>query len=82
MKDSVKNINSSSSSSLVSVSDANPALEFPTKNVKKVFLFYCAETQALAEKIAAQSDAIELRNISWKWGFLLIFVYNITECSD
>ncbi|XP_061372754.1 ribose-phosphate pyrophosphokinase 4 [Gastrolobium bilobum] len=63
-KDSIHN-NSSSSSSLVSVSAANSASEFPTKNAKKVVLFFCAETKALAEKISAESDAIELRTISW-----------------
>ncbi|KAI4314374.1 hypothetical protein L6164_027288 [Bauhinia variegata] len=78
MKDSIQN-NSSSSSSLVSVSAASAAAEFPTKNVKKICLFYCAETQALAEKIAAESDAVELRNISWgKFpdGFPNIFIPN------
>ncbi|KAI4328183.1 hypothetical protein L6164_020561 [Bauhinia variegata] len=78
MKGSIQN-NSSSSSSLVSVSAANAAIVFPTKNAKKIFLFCCAETQALAEKIAAESDAIELRNISWgKFpdGFPNIFIPN------
>ncbi|CAH1433880.1 unnamed protein product [Lactuca virosa] len=36
------------------------------KNSKKVCLFYAAEMEALAQRIAAQSDAIELRSISWR----------------
>lgn len=67
------------SSPLVSVSAVTSAAQFPTKNAKKVVLFYCAETQALAEKIAAESDSIELRTISWgKFpdGFPNIFIPN------
>ncbi|XP_027361639.1 ribose-phosphate pyrophosphokinase 4-like [Abrus precatorius] len=79
-KDSVHtNPSPSPSSSLVSFSAASSASEFPTKNAKKVVLFYCAETKALAEKIAVESDAIELRNISWgKFpdGFPNIFIPN------
>ncbi|KAL4573914.1 hypothetical protein LXL04_020735 [Taraxacum kok-saghyz] len=36
------------------------------KSSKKVCLFYAAEMEALAQRIAAQSDAIELRSISWR----------------
>ncbi|XP_071716501.1 ribose-phosphate pyrophosphokinase 4-like [Rutidosis leptorrhynchoides] len=36
------------------------------KNSKKVCLFYAAEMEALAQRIAAQSDAIELRSINWR----------------
>lgn len=36
------------------------------RSSKKVCLFYCAEMKALAERIAAESDAIELRSISWR----------------
>nr|KYP66277.1 hypothetical protein KK1_012564 [Cajanus cajan] len=68
------------SSPLVSVSAVAAATtNFPTKNAKKVVLFFCPETKALAEKIAADSDAIELRNISWgKFadGFPNIFIPN------
>eukprot|EP00850_Spirogloea_muscicola_P013507 SM000092S24475 [mRNA] locus=s92:21670:27078:- [translate_table: standard] len=32
---------------------------------KQVVLFYCAETEALARRVAADTDAIELRVISW-----------------
>ncbi|XP_076914165.1 ribose-phosphate pyrophosphokinase 4-like [Bidens hawaiensis] len=35
------------------------------KSSKKVCLFYAAEMEALAKRIAAQSDAIELRSINW-----------------
>ncbi|KAE9607071.1 hypothetical protein Lal_00026373 [Lupinus albus] len=71
--------NSNTSSSLVSVSAATSASQFSTKNAKKVVLFYCAETKSLAEKIAAETDAIELRTISWgKFpdGFPNIFIPN------
>lgn len=37
------------------------------KNAKKVCLFYAAEMEALAKRIAAQSDAIELRSINWRY---------------
>ncbi|PWA78134.1 ribose-phosphate pyrophosphokinase [Artemisia annua] len=36
------------------------------KNAKKVCLFYAAEMEELAKRIAAQSDAIELRGINWR----------------
>ncbi|XP_047157062.1 ribose-phosphate pyrophosphokinase 4-like [Vigna umbellata] len=80
-KDSTALSNSSSnpSSSFVSVPAVTSASQFPTKNAKKVVLFFCAETKALAEKIAADSDAIELRTISWgKFpdGFPNIFIPN------
>lgn len=42
------------------------ALTSSTRNSKKVCLFYCAETEALAERIAADSDVIELRSITWR----------------
>ncbi|GMI83484.1 phosphoribosyl pyrophosphate (PRPP) synthase 3 [Hibiscus trionum] len=47
--------------------------------VKRVCLFYCNETKALAERIAAESDAIELRNINWRTfedGFPNLFIPN------
>lgn len=50
-----------------------------TRNSKKVCLFYCAEMKALAERIAAESDAIELRSISWRTfedGFPNLFISN------
>ncbi|XP_027914593.1 ribose-phosphate pyrophosphokinase 4 [Vigna unguiculata] len=80
-KDSTALSNSSTnpSSPLVSVSAVTSASQLPTKNAKKVVLFFCAETKALAEKIAADSDAIELRTISWgKFpdGFPNIFIPN------
>ncbi|MFS7958900.1 putative ribose-phosphate diphosphokinase [Helianthus anomalus] len=36
------------------------------KSFKKVCLFYADEMEALAQRIAAQSDAIELRSINWR----------------
>ncbi|KAK7366835.1 hypothetical protein VNO80_08834 [Phaseolus coccineus] len=75
----LSNSNTNPSSPLVSVSAVTSASQFPTKNAKKVVLFFCAETKALAEKIAAECDAIELRNISWgKFpdGFPNIFIPN------
>ncbi|XP_057530808.1 ribose-phosphate pyrophosphokinase 3, mitochondrial [Amaranthus tricolor] len=49
------------------------------KYSKKVCLFYCPETKALAERIAAQSDAIQLRTITWRTfedGFPNLFISN------
>lgn len=39
------------------------------KNSKRVCLFYCNEMKDLAERIASQSDAIELRSITWRYDF-------------
>lgn len=36
------------------------------KRSKQVHLFHAAETQALAERVAAHSDSIVLRSITWK----------------
>ncbi|XP_059657877.1 ribose-phosphate pyrophosphokinase 4-like [Cornus florida] len=55
------------------------ALDSSLNNSKKVCLFYCAEMQALAERIAAESDAIELRSITWRKfedGFPNLFISN------
>ena len=65
-KDSLHN-NSSFSSSLLSASSS--ASQQAMKNSKKIVLFYSAETKSLAYNIASESDAIELRSISW--GFVL-----------
>ncbi|XP_010319672.1 ribose-phosphate pyrophosphokinase 4 isoform X2 [Solanum lycopersicum] len=49
------------------------------KNSKRVCLFYCNEMKDLAERIASQSDAIELRNITWRTfedGFPNLFISN------
>ncbi|KAI3970445.1 hypothetical protein MKX01_024092 [Papaver californicum] len=35
------------------------------QNSKRVCLFYCTEFKSLAERVAAQSDSIELRSITW-----------------
>ncbi|XP_056697166.1 pentatricopeptide repeat-containing protein OGR1, mitochondrial-like isoform X3 [Spinacia oleracea] len=42
---------------------------------KKVCLFYFPETKALAERIAAQSDAIQLRSISWRNHVIMSNIY-------
>ncbi|XP_031260425.1 ribose-phosphate pyrophosphokinase 3, mitochondrial-like [Pistacia vera] len=58
---------------------ATSASESASKAVKKVCLFFCPETKALAERIAAQSDAIELRSINWRTfedGFPNLFIPN------
>lgn len=46
------------------------------KSSKKVCLFYCAEMKALAERIAAESDSIELRSITWRYPALVSKLYN------
>lgn len=46
---------------------------------KKVCLFYCSETEDLARRIAAESDAVELRSITWRTfadGFPNLFISN------
>lgn len=56
---------------------SNAALGSNMKNGKKVCLFYCAEMKDLAERVAAESDAIELRSITWRWvsecGYVLFY---------
>ncbi|CAA6661187.1 unnamed protein product [Spirodela intermedia] len=39
---------------------------FTPRSRKTVCLFFCEETRALAERVAAESDAIELRSINWR----------------
>lgn len=48
---------------------AASARESSGKSSRKVCLFYCSETKPLAERVAAQSDAIELRSINWRYAF-------------
>ncbi|KAJ4711033.1 Ribose-phosphate pyrophosphokinase 4 [Melia azedarach] len=58
---------------------ATSAAESAARAVKKVCLFYCPETKALAERVAAQSDVIELRSINWRTfedGFPNLFIPN------
>ncbi|XAR48096.1 Ribose-phosphate diphosphokinase [Bertholletia excelsa] len=58
---------------------SNETHDTAVKSGKKVLLFYCAEMKALAERIAAGSDAIELRSITWKTfedGFPNLFIPN------
>ncbi|KAJ8438530.1 hypothetical protein Cgig2_024619 [Carnegiea gigantea] len=55
------------------------AIAEPSKHSKRVCLFYCPETRALAERVAAQSDSIELRSITWGTfadGFPNLFIPN------
>ncbi|XP_071928777.1 ribose-phosphate pyrophosphokinase 4-like isoform X2 [Coffea arabica] len=55
------------------------SLDSAVKTSKRVCLFYCAEMKALAERIAAESDAIELRGITWRTfedGFPNLFISN------
>ncbi|XP_058091931.1 ribose-phosphate pyrophosphokinase 4-like isoform X2 [Magnolia sinica] len=50
-----------------------------SKRSKKICLFYCAETKALAERVAAEYDGIELRSIRWRTfedGFPNLFISN------
>ncbi|CAM8876755.1 unnamed protein product [Rhodiola kirilowii] len=50
-----------------------------SSKAKRVCLFYCEEMKALAERVAAQSDLIELRNITWRTfedGFPNLFIPN------
>ncbi|XP_051149123.1 ribose-phosphate pyrophosphokinase 4 [Andrographis paniculata] len=56
-----------------------PTLDSSLKSAKKVCLFYCPEMKDLAERIASESDAIELRNINWRKfddGFPNLFINN------
>lgn len=46
---------------------ASASLDSAAKSAKKVCLFYCAETKPLAERVAALSDYIELRSITWRF---------------
>ncbi|XP_042020730.1 ribose-phosphate pyrophosphokinase 4-like isoform X1 [Salvia splendens] len=54
-------------------------MDSPLKNSKRVCLFYCSEMRDLAERIASESDAIELRSITWRTfadGFPNLFISN------
>lgn len=65
---SIQNSASTSTSiPMATASAAIAALELTSKNdAKKICLFFCPETKALAEKIADESDGIDLRSISWR----------------
>ncbi|KAL7149149.1 hypothetical protein ABFS83_05G020400 [Erythranthe nasuta] len=55
------------------------SMDSSLKNSKRVCLFYCPEMKCLAERIASESDAIELRSISWRTfedGFPNLFISN------
>ncbi|KAG4205996.1 hypothetical protein ERO13_A04G136500v2 [Gossypium hirsutum] len=74
-KESVHLIRNSSPPISMAASAAGSAV----KPAKKVCLFYCAETEVLAKRIAAESDAIELRSINWRTfddGFPNLFIPN------
>ncbi|KAJ8773639.1 hypothetical protein K2173_005885 [Erythroxylum novogranatense] len=71
-------IHSMQNFSSVSIAAAS-ASELAGKSVKRVCLFYTSETKALAERVAAESDAIELRSINWRTfddGFPNLFIPN------
>lgn len=53
-----------------SMSMASSSSTTTLKRSKKVCLFYCAEMKALADRIAAESDTIELRSITWRYIYL------------
>ncbi|KAK1299114.1 hypothetical protein QJS10_CPB14g00066 [Acorus calamus] len=62
-------------------SAATRAMAFPSTATSKkhVRLFYCQEMKELAERIASESDAIELGSISWRTfgdGFPNLFINN------
>ncbi|KAL2543270.1 Ribose-phosphate pyrophosphokinase 3 [Abeliophyllum distichum] len=64
-----------SSSPLTMASSMDPSI----KNSKRVCLFYCSEMKDLAERIASESDSIELRGITWRTfedGFPNLFISN------
>ncbi|KAL4198951.1 hypothetical protein AMTRI_Chr03g48690 [Amborella trichopoda] len=59
----------------------------PVLPVKRVCLFYCDETRELAERVAAESDAVELRSISWRYLLLrycerFYFGDNVLPCFE
>ncbi|CAA7397548.1 unnamed protein product [Spirodela intermedia] len=68
------------SSSLSPAVAPSVAFSLPPKRSRKtVCLFFCEETRALAERVAAESDAIELRSINWRTfedGFPNLFIPN------
>lgn len=58
----------SSSHSLMAASTAVSSMAslLPKRRKKSVCLFYCEEMRELAERVAMESDAIELRSITWR----------------
>ncbi|KAL3835601.1 hypothetical protein ACJIZ3_010337 [Penstemon smallii] len=62
-----------------SIPMASSSLDSSLKNSKRVCLFYCSEMKDLAHRIASESDAIELRSITWRTfedGFPNLFISN------
>ncbi|KAK8914465.1 hypothetical protein KSP39_PZI023641 [Platanthera zijinensis] len=67
-----------SSDSLIAASQAHASLALPPRRSKeKICLFFCEEMRELAERVAMESDAIELRSINWRTfddGFPNLFI--------
>ncbi|KAK4488811.1 hypothetical protein RD792_004601 [Penstemon davidsonii] len=62
-----------------SIPMASSSLDSSLKNSKRVCLFHCSEMKDLAHRIASESDAIELRSITWRTfedGFPNLFISN------
>ena len=55
---------SSSETHLISPSSISSSSK---RSRKTVCLFFCEETRALAERIASENDAIELRSVNWRF---------------
>ncbi|KAL2484508.1 Ribose-phosphate pyrophosphokinase 3 [Abeliophyllum distichum] len=63
----------------IPMASSSSGLDHSIKNSKRVCLFYCSEMKDIAERIAAESDAIELRSITWRKfedGFPNLFISN------
>uniref|UniRef100_A0A6N2NHE1 ribose-phosphate diphosphokinase n=1 Tax=Salix viminalis TaxID=40686 RepID=A0A6N2NHE1_SALVM len=72
-------IQSPSPPSSFSIPSASSSSSSESSPSKRVCLFFCAETKPLAQRIAAESDSIELRSISWRTfddGFPNLFIPN------
>ncbi|CAA2987422.1 ribose-phosphate pyrophosphokinase 4-like [Olea europaea subsp. europaea] len=61
------------------MASSSAGLDSSIKNPKRICLFYSSEMRDLAERIATESDAIELRSITWRKfedGFPNLFISN------
>lgn len=63
---------SSSQSLMASTAVASMASFLSNRSKKNVCLFYCEEMRELAERVAMEGDAIELRSISWRWEYFFL----------
>ncbi|KAG0484251.1 hypothetical protein HPP92_008174 [Vanilla planifolia] len=76
----ISQLSHSSQPSLMAASRVVASVTLPPKRSKKnVSLFFCEETRDLAERVAMESDAIELRSINWRTfedGFPNLFIPN------